>query len=132
MKLKYALIALLTGGLIISTGYGDDEPLCGKKCENSTAKCEKDTGGGGQCEWEGGSVCTGQGDCPFDDGVQPTVKDATCEDADPLDKCKLVDNREFWDNKCKVYCKILPFLSCNCYKTGDKTGVLWVYHAKGC
>ncbi len=127
--------------LIVSAVYGQffltnmrGEGNC-ETCVPGNDTCLRNTSGGGQCDWEGGLICTGSGSCPLDSGVAPDLsnKDAKCEyDSNPESSCQLSNNREIWTSKCAVYCRIIPFVSCHCLKTGARNGQFYYYFAKEC
>jgi len=106
-----------------------------ENCKPGNDTCPRHTSGGGHCDWEGGALCTGSGSCPLGSGVAPDLsnKDAKCEyDGNPNSNCTIRDNQEFWTSKCAVYCRIIPFVSCNCLKSGARNGQFYSYRAKWC
>ena len=74
------------------------------------------------CDWEGGAICNGFGNCPFPDGVRPIFKDGECGDSDlKSDKCEL-EQIDIATAFCAVTCKIVPFIRCDCERTGGRSG----------
>jgi len=133
--MKTKIIIALSIGMVAFTSWihaADDDECKPQKCVEAYEDCKKGSSGGGSCDWEGGSVCTGAGDCPLTDGVHGDIKDATCEVGAPNDKCETQPGKSFMDVNCAVLCKAVPFVSCKCEKSGSKGGQVYSYNAKGC
>lgn len=105
----------------------DNPPQCGTCAEPRTPKpdctdpggceCKSGNSGGGQCEWEGGAVCTGYGSCITPQ--EPTCHDGVCTDSCDEDaSCKYGYSTPVLMHRCAVTCKVVPFVSCSCITSG--------------
>ncbi len=117
---------------VIITVVGFAEGPC-EKCIPGFTSCTPGFSGGGTCQWSGGAICTGTGSCPIGGGTTAEYRDAECmKFQPPTSNCTLRKNADILASRCTVTCRVVPFISCDCIKTGISNGVGYIFKGTDC
>ena len=127
MNAKKIYISLL---IIVTATMGLHASGSCQRCDPFSTSCDVGSAASGNCNWEGGALCTGFGSCIGEDS--PTITEAQCVDDkdgsyDP-GTCSVL-GADYIYSKCRKKCTILPFISCNCEIGGTgSVGVITTGH----